>query len=188
MTHAARYPRPVPEMLEVETYRQLAEEALGRTVASLSCPDAWYLKGAATGPALRRALVGHPVIGTRRIGKLLMLDVDTGAVVGVRFGMTGSLLVDGTDVVIFFYGCNHGPRCPSITFQSDFDSSHGVTAEDVNTWNADKRFIKGWLNTDKVLYGEMDVDVSHGFSTENLAEYVDTWAAFLPEFKQKFGY
>ena len=96
--------------------------------------------------------------------------------------------VDGTDVVIFFYGCNHGPRCPSITFQSDFDSSHGVTAEDVNTWNADKRFIKGWLNTDKVLYGEMDVDVSHGFSTENLAEYVDTWAAFLPEFKQKFGY
>jgi hypothetical protein len=96
--------------------------------------------------------------------------------------------VDGTDLVIFFYGCNHGPRCPSITFQSDFDSSHPTSLDDANSWNADKRFIKAWLNTDKVLYGEMDVDVSHGFTTENLAEYVDTWADFLPEFKKRFGY
>ncbi len=74
----ARYPRAVPEFLEVEIYRQLAEEALDRTIASVISTDAWFLKGATTGPALRRALVGREFVAARRIGKLLLLDVDSG--------------------------------------------------------------------------------------------------------------
>ena len=97
------YPRPVPEMLEVETYRRLAELALDRTIASVASPDAWFLKGAATGPSLRRALVGHRFTAARRIGKLLLLDVDSGPTVGIRFGMTGSLDVDGTPGVEEMY-------------------------------------------------------------------------------------
>jgi formamidopyrimidine-DNA glycosylase len=85
---------PVPEMLEVETYRQLAVAALDRTIASVSCPDAWYLKGAATRASLEGALVGNRFVDARRIGKLLLLDVDTGPTVGIRFGMTGTLVVD----------------------------------------------------------------------------------------------
>lgn len=85
----------VPELPEVESYRRLAESALRRTVAGVSTPDAWYLKGAATGPSLRRALVGGRLVDARRIGKLLLLDVDRGPTVGVRFGMTGNLVVDG---------------------------------------------------------------------------------------------
>jgi formamidopyrimidine-DNA glycosylase len=85
----------VPEFLEVELYRQLAESALDRTIASVVTPDAWFLKGAATGPALRRALVGKEFVAARRIGKLMLLDVGSGPTVGIRFGMTGSLVVDG---------------------------------------------------------------------------------------------
>ena len=81
-------------MLEVETYRQLAEAALGRTIVKVVSPDAWYLKRAATGPVLRRALVGSRFTRARRIGKLLLLDVDQGPTVGIRFGMTGTLVVD----------------------------------------------------------------------------------------------
>jgi formamidopyrimidine-DNA glycosylase len=97
------YPRPVPEMLEVETYRQLAEAALDRTISSVASPDAWFLKGAATAPTLRRALVGHRFTTARRIGKLLLLDVDSGPTVGIRFGMTGSLDVDGNPGVEEMY-------------------------------------------------------------------------------------
>ena len=43
--------------------------------------------------------MGRRFTAARRIGKLLLLDVDDGPVVGVRFGMTGSLLVDGVDPV-----------------------------------------------------------------------------------------
>ena len=93
------YPRRMPELVEVERYRILAEAALGRGIASVGCPDSWFLKGAASEPLLTGALVGGRFAGARRIGKLLLLDVDEGPVVGVRFGMTGTLLVDGTDAV-----------------------------------------------------------------------------------------
>ncbi len=82
-------------MIEVEAYRQVAERTVGRRVASVVAPDDWYLKGGTTARALRSALRGATVTGTRRIGKLLLLDTD-GPALGLRFGMTGRLLVDGT--------------------------------------------------------------------------------------------
>ncbi len=84
----------MPELPEVESYRVLAEGALGRTVTSVESPDPWFLKGAATGSTLSGALLGSRFTGARRIGKLLLLDVDRGPTVGIRFGMTGTLVVD----------------------------------------------------------------------------------------------
>ena len=81
-------------MIEVEYYRRVAERTVGRVVARVHAPDDWYLKGATTAAALRRTLPGATVTATRRIGKLLLLDTDA-ATVGLRFGMTGRLLVDG---------------------------------------------------------------------------------------------
>jgi formamidopyrimidine-DNA glycosylase len=84
----------VPELIEVEAYRRVADGAVGRTIAKMVAPDPWYLKGAATARALRAAVTGRTVTGTRRIGKLLLVDTD-GPMLGLRFGMTGRLLVDG---------------------------------------------------------------------------------------------
>ena len=82
----------MPELPEVEAYRRLAEKALGRRIAAVDAPDAWYLKaGAAPG-----VLVGRRFTAARRVGKLLLLDTDGGPTLGLRFGMTGRLLVDGT--------------------------------------------------------------------------------------------
>lgn len=89
----------MPELIEVERYRVLAECALERTIVSVDSPDPWFLKGAATPTLLSGLLVGSQIVGARRIGKLLLLDLDEGPVVGVRFGMTGSLLIDGVDTV-----------------------------------------------------------------------------------------
>src|SRR5262245_26561839 len=84
----------VPEILEVEVYRRAAESTVGRAIAAVDAADAWYLKGAATPQALRDALVGRTVVAARRRGKLLVLDTD-GPALGLRFGMTGRLIVDG---------------------------------------------------------------------------------------------
>jgi formamidopyrimidine-DNA glycosylase len=89
----------VPELPEIESYRRLAETAVGRTIRSVKAPDRWYLKSGATAPALRRMLVGHRFSAARRIGKLLLLDTDGGPVLGIRFGMTGTLFVDGSSSV-----------------------------------------------------------------------------------------
>jgi formamidopyrimidine-DNA glycosylase len=85
----------MPEMIEVEDYRRVAERTVGRTVRRVDAPDDWYLKGDTTARTLRATVTGRTIAGTRRIGKLLLLDTD-GPTLGLRFGMTGRLLVDGT--------------------------------------------------------------------------------------------
>jgi formamidopyrimidine-DNA glycosylase len=84
----------VPEVLEVESYRRQAEAAVGRLIIGAVMPDAWYVKG---GPPeeIGLAVTGRRIEAARRIGKLLVLDLDDGGRLGLRFGMTGRLLVDG---------------------------------------------------------------------------------------------
>jgi formamidopyrimidine-DNA glycosylase len=85
----------VPEVLEVEFYRRLARAALRREITDVVAPDAWYLKRGLTAPLVADALIGTQFVGDRRIGKLLLLELDAGPTLGLRFGMTGSLEVDG---------------------------------------------------------------------------------------------
>lgn len=84
----------MPEMLEVEYYRLLAREAIDREIVAVDAPDSWYLKGGLTADVVVDALRGATFVGDRRIGKLLVLDLDSGPSVGLRFGMTGMLEVD----------------------------------------------------------------------------------------------
>jgi formamidopyrimidine-DNA glycosylase len=65
-------------------------------VADVRAPDAWYLKAGLAAPMLAEALAGRRFTDARRIGKLLLLDTESGPTVGLRFGMTGRLLVDGS--------------------------------------------------------------------------------------------
>lgn len=94
----------MPELAEVEAYRRLAEaRALGRVIAEVVAPDAWYLKRGVDAPALASALQGRSLTAARRTGKLLLLETgpadlgtgQPGPVLGLRFGMSGRLLVDG---------------------------------------------------------------------------------------------
>jgi len=85
----------MPEMLEVEAYRRLAARTLGRPIVRVDAPDAWFLKGGLSGAQVTDALIGRAFGSDRRIGKLLLLDVVDGPTLGLRFGMTGRLLVDG---------------------------------------------------------------------------------------------
>ncbi len=86
----------MPELVEVEEYRRLAERVVGRTVAEVLAPDDWYLKRGLTAAGARAALVGRQFLSARRIGKLLLIETDgDGPVLGLRFGMSGTLVVDG---------------------------------------------------------------------------------------------
>lgn len=87
----------MPELPEVEAYRALAQAALHRPVVSVDAPDAWFLKGGIDEAAVEGALADRTFTAARRRGKLLLLDTSHGGpVLGLRFGMTGRLLVDGT--------------------------------------------------------------------------------------------
>lgn len=85
----------MPEILEVETYRRQAELVVGREVVAVNAPDSWYLKHTTAGD-VAAAIIGSRVASTTRRGKLLMIEFsDHRPTLGLRFGMTGRLIVDG---------------------------------------------------------------------------------------------
>lgn len=93
----------MPELIEIETYRQQADAVVGRTIVAVPVLDPLATRD--LDPAeVRAAVVGHRVVATDRIGKLLLLETD-GPTIGLRFGMTGRLLVDGdADIERLEYG------------------------------------------------------------------------------------
>ena len=82
----------MPEILEIEMYRRGAKPIIGRRIAEVDAPDAWFLKGA-DARSMEAALVGARIATLDRIGKLLLMVTDAGTV-GLRFGMTGRLVID----------------------------------------------------------------------------------------------
>ncbi len=86
----------MPEGIEVEQARRLVEaRALGREIAGVDAPDAWYLKRGLIAAALDAALPGHRFTAARRRGKLLLLETDRrGPTLGLHLGMSGRVLID----------------------------------------------------------------------------------------------
>ena len=105
----------MPEILEVEAYRRAAERVVGRSIARVVTPDSWYVKGATSPSGVRRALTGTVVNAVRRTGKMLLLDNDRGLVLGLRFGMTGRLIVDE---MVAIDGLEYGPRARRALVES----------------------------------------------------------------------
>ncbi len=88
----------MPEAIEVEIYKKIAERAAGQKVAGVEILDDNYLRGEGTEKYLRHEIVNKQVLQVRRHGKLLLLDFDR-STLGIRFGMTGRLVANGVPAI-----------------------------------------------------------------------------------------
>src|SRR5438309_128005 len=91
-----------PNMKVSISVSQERNRGLGRRIRRVRAPDDWYLKTGLDRATLAGALRRRSFSAARRIGKLLLLDTAgrdshsaEGPTLGLRFGMTGRLLVDG---------------------------------------------------------------------------------------------
>ncbi len=158
----------MPEILEVEYYRRAAEAVLGRAVRRVCTPDDWYLKAGTSAEALRVALQGHAFSAARRRGKLLLLDTEGGPTLGLRFGMTGRLLVDGLATI------------ERLEYSSGRDEPgwdrFGIGFDDGELWIRDPRRLGGVvLDPDEGRLGPDALDLSRS----ELATALDRSAAPL---------
>ena len=78
----------MPEGLEAEIWRDGARPLVGRTIASVWSDERVSADG------LRDALIGARIEAVRRRGKIVLIETD-GPTLGLHFGMTGRLVVDG---------------------------------------------------------------------------------------------
>jgi len=86
----------MPEGLEAEIWRRAASSTIGRTITS-----AWVDERTAD-PGLATLVVGESIVDVRRRGKVVLVDT-TGPSIGLHFGMTGRLAIDGVAPIELTY-------------------------------------------------------------------------------------
>ena len=79
----------MPEGLEAEIWRAAIEVTVGRTII-----DAWVDERVAP-PGFVSAVRDLRITAVRRAGKVVLVDTD-GPTIGLHFGMTGRVVVDGS--------------------------------------------------------------------------------------------
>jgi len=82
----------MPELAEVEAWRQLAErEAVGATILNARADDDRIIFDQNAPSTVSRKLKGRILVTTHRIGKHFWMELDSGEDLYIHFGMTGSL-------------------------------------------------------------------------------------------------
>ncbi|MGB1490333.1 MAG: DNA-formamidopyrimidine glycosylase family protein [Acidimicrobiales bacterium] len=89
----------MPEGIEVEYYRKTALKALNRKIKTIENIDHKYLSDTCSPADFRDLLIGNCFTGAERKGKLLILSISNECKLGLRFGMTGRLLIDGNSAI-----------------------------------------------------------------------------------------
>ncbi len=120
--------RRVPEILEVESYRQLADRVVGSTITR-GWADELLAKKLHSTSSWARSVKNLTVVGTSRKGKLLLLQTN-GPMLAMRFGMTGVLLLDGdAGVEGLFYG-PHSYQSKWLRGGLEFDDGRRLVVHD----------------------------------------------------------
>lgn len=115
-------------MLEVESYRQLADRLVGATVTR-GWADAYAAKKLLSANQWARSVKGLTFVATGRRGKLLLIETQS-VTLGMRFGMTGVLLVDSeAGIDGLFYG-PHSYREEWIRAGLEFDDGRRLLLHD----------------------------------------------------------
>ena len=111
----------MPEGIEVEYYRITALKALNRKIKAIETIDHKYLSDTCSPADFRDLLIGNHFAKAERKGKLLILSVSNECKLGLRFGMTGRLLIDGSSAikVLEYSSSKNNPKWDrlSIKFQ-----------------------------------------------------------------------
>jgi len=104
----------------------------------------------------------------------------------ITAGRAGEPLIrSSTGKVVFtvnFYQCDATLRCPSIQFTAP-NRRKFVTPATIAAWNRDKRFGRAFQDRNGASWVAMDVETSHGLTTEALGANISRWIAVLNAFE-----
>ena len=96
---------------------------------------------------------------------------------------------DGAEFQIFFFECDTSvpKECGSLMFRAGYDLPNGIALETVNAWNVESRLGRAWVDEDGDPFLEMNVNVMHGVTPENLRDTIDWWIVSLTAFHERIG-
>jgi hypothetical protein len=95
------------------------------------------------------------------------------------------LIRSSTGKVLFnvsFFQCGTELRCASIQFAAEYRRK-GVPAATIAAWNREKRFGRAFQDRNGISWIAMDVETSHGITTDALAANISRWVTVLNAFE-----
>jgi hypothetical protein len=111
-----------------------------------------------------------------------------------RTGDDGSPVIDvdvgdlkAEQVVITFYECDAQGACQDILLWSWYSTPKRTAADVINSWNADTRWVRAYLDKDKDPVLEMDINATGGIGNEALQILINTYFEFIPDFTTHLG-
>jgi hypothetical protein len=88
---------------------------------------------------------------------------------------------------VYFMNCTDHTACEDLNLYAGFLDLR-PKPDVINTWNRDKRFGKAYLDKDGDAVVEMDINLEHGISSENLDADFAVWALVVEQFAKHVGY
>jgi len=153
----------VPEGLEAEIWRRSIEVLVGRTVA-----DIWF-DPRVSEPGIA-ALVGHRVEAVVRHGKIVQVIVG-GEALGLHFGMTGRVIVDGRAAIesLEYSSSRDRPEWDTLRLFTTAEPGSGAAAVPALRVNDPRRLGRNSLDTDLTRLGVDIFEVSAAALRDALA-------------------
>jgi len=96
-------------------------------------------------------------------------------------------VMDDVSYSIYFMNCTDNEDCEDLNFYAGFLDLK-PKQDDINSWNRDKRFGKAYIDSDGDAVVEMDLNLEHGISTDNLKADIDVWQLVLGEYTDYIGF
>ena len=95
---------------------------------------------------------------------------------------------EGLTWLLFFYGCE-AESCDSLQFGAGFTNEQ-ITAETINAWNRDRRFLKAYFEAgdEGSAIVQYDVIPTAGAPMDHLSDHVALWRGTLADFAVHVGY
>ena len=95
---------------------------------------------------------------------------------------------EGLTWLLFFYGCE-AESCDSLQFGAGFTNEQ-ITAETINAWNRDRRFLKAYFEAgdEGSAIVQYDVIPTDGAPMDHLSDHVALWRSTLHDFAVHVGY
>jgi Putative bacterial sensory transduction regulator len=92
----------------------------------------------------------------------------------------------GVKFRVYLFDCK-GVACASMKFSAGFATHGKFDTSQMNAWNRDSRWARGYFDNVNDPWVEYDVDLTPGGSYELLDDEFDTWNATLERFIKQYN-
>jgi hypothetical protein len=166
----------------------LALGVVASAEAQTSKPKAETKKGELTTPATPAN--NTPLLDGSKIDEILALARGHGNA-DIKAQKNGDPKIEGSvggiQYAVYFMNCTDNKACEDINFYAGFlDLKPSMDV--INSWNRDKRFGKAYLDTDGDAVIEMDLNLEHGVSSDNLDAAFGIWELVVDQYTTHVGY